>query len=83
MFLLDDLLASPVKFVLWVMEQVHDAAEQEMREEAQRIPLELAELYRMFEAGQLSEQEFDRRERKLLSRLDELNRRERAAPGGG
>lgn len=83
MFLLDDLLASPVKFVLWVMEQVHDAAQQEMREEAQRIPLELAELYRMFEAGQLSEQEFDRRERKLLSRLDELNHRERAAPGGG
>lgn len=82
MFLLDDLLASPAKFVLWVLEQVHEAAEQEMREEAQRIPLELAELYRMLETGQLTEDEFDRRERKLLDRLDQLGRREPAAPGG-
>ena len=82
MFLLDDLLTSPAKFVLWVLEQVHQAAEQEMREEAQRIPLELAELYRMLESGQLTEDEFDRRERKLLDRLDQLGRREHAAPGG-
>ncbi len=72
MLLIDDLLASPFKFVLWVMEQVHDAAEQEMREEAERIPLQLAELYRMLEAGQIGEDEFERRERALLSRLDEL-----------
>ncbi len=81
MLLLDDLLAAPFKFVLWVMEQVHDAAEQEMRAEAERIPLELAELYRMLEAGQISESEFDRRERALLDRLDQLER-EKAADAG-
>lgn len=82
MLLIDDLFASPVKFVIWIMEQVHQAAEQELREEAERIPLELAELYRMLETGQLSEDEFDRRERTLLARLDQLNRGQHAAPGG-
>lgn len=81
MLLLDDILASPFKFVLWVMEQVHEAAEQEMREEAERIPLQLAELYRMLEAGQISEGEFDRRERALLDRLDQLGPEK--ATGGG
>lgn len=81
MLLIDDLLASPFKFVLWVMEQVHDAAQQEIREEAERIPLELAELYRMLEAGQISENQFDKRERALLNRLDELNRDRHAADG--
>ncbi len=79
MLLLDDLIASPFKFVLWVMEQVHDAAQQEMREETERIPLELAELYRMLEAGQISEDEFDRRERALLDRLEQLD--PHAVPG--
>lgn len=75
MLLIDDLILSPGKFVLWIMRQVHDAAEKEMDQEGERITAELGELHRRLEAGAVSEEEFDMRERKLLDRLDELNAR--------
>lgn len=75
MFLLDDLVAAPVNFILWVMRQVHEAAENELEDEAEVIPTRLAELHRQLEAGQISEQDFDRQERQLLDRLDQLEQR--------
>ena len=36
MFLLDDLLLSPVKGVLWVFREIHDAAQQELAGELRR-----------------------------------------------
>ena len=72
MLLIDDLVASPVTFVLWVLRQVHEAAEQELKDEAERIPVQLAELHRLLESGQIGEEEFDARERELLDRLDEI-----------
>ncbi len=72
MLLIDNLVVSPASFVLWVLRQVHRAAQEELDHEAERIPLQLAELHRLLEAGQIGEQEFDARERALLARLDEL-----------
>ena len=72
MLLLDDLVASPVSFVLWVLRQVHEAAEKELEDEAEEIPSRLAELHRQLESGQISERDFDEQERQLLDRLDQL-----------
>jgi primosomal protein N'' len=72
MLLIDDLLLSPGKFVLWVLRQVHDAAEKEMENEAERITAQLGDLHRLLESGQIREEEFDARERKLLDRLEEI-----------
>jgi len=75
MLLIDDLLVSPATFVLWILRQVHQAAEKELKDEAERIPGQLAELHRLLESGQIGEEEFDARERKLLDRLDALDQR--------
>jgi len=75
MLLIDDLLVSPATFVLWILRQVHQAAEKELEDEAERIPGQLAELHRLLESGQIGEEEFDARERKLLDRLDALDQR--------
>ena len=45
MFLVDDLLMSPVKGVLWVFQEIHDAAQQELAGESEAITAALSELY--------------------------------------
>ena len=60
---------------MWVLRQVHEAAEMELEDEAEGIPLRLAELHRQLESGHITEQEFDEQERQLLDRLDQLEER--------
>jgi len=72
MFILDDILLFPVRGVALVAEQVRKAATHEFENEADAVRNELRELYMMLEAGRISEQEFDARERPLLERLDRI-----------
>jgi hypothetical protein len=78
MFLIDDLLLSPVKGVLWVFREIHDAAQQELAGESEAITGALSELYMKLEIGQITESEFDAQEKVLLDRLDRIQ--ETAAP---
>jgi len=79
MFLIDDLMLSPAKFVLWVFRQVQEAAQEELSGERQRLTAELGQLHAMLESGRLSEDEFDTLEGVLLDRLDALE--DQAAQG--
>ena len=79
MLLIDDLLLSPVKGVLWVFREVHDAAQQELAGESEAITATLSELYMKLETGQITETEFDAQEKALLDRLDRLQAEEQAA----
>ncbi len=72
MFLVDDILLSPARGILWVFEKVSQAAEEEMAAEADVIKAELRELYMMLETGKIPEQEYDAREKLLLDRLENL-----------
>ncbi|QUX31463.1 gas vesicle protein GvpG [Nocardiopsis akebiae] len=65
--------AAPVRFVDWTARQVLDAAEREMYDPS-RIRQQLAELSERFDAGELSESEFDRAEDELLDQLEEAER---------
>jgi len=75
MLLIDDLILAPGKFVFWILRQVHEAAEKEMDQEAERLTAELGELHRSLESGAVGEPEFDAREREILDRLDQLKAR--------
>ena len=75
MLLVDDLLLAPLSGLLWVVEKVHDAAREEMAHEADAITEELRQLYLMLEAKQITEDDFDARERELLDRLDAIRER--------
>jgi len=79
MFLVDDLLLFPIKGVLWVFREIRDAAEQERAGERESITATLSELYMQLETGQITEAEFDAREKVLLDRLDRLQAAEAAA----
>ncbi|HVX61371.1 MAG TPA: gas vesicle protein GvpG [Pirellulales bacterium] len=75
MFLLDDILFSPVRGLMSVFRSLHDAAQEELAHEAESIRNQLSEMYVQLETGQVSEEEFDRCERELLERLEKLDAR--------
>ena len=70
--LIDDILLFPARGVGWIAEQVRQAATHEFENEADAVRNELRELYMMLEAGRISEEQFDARERPLLERLDRI-----------
>jgi len=75
MFLLDDILLSPLRGVIWLARKINDAAQNEIANEGEAIKSELSEIYMLLETGKITEEEFDRREKTLLDRLDEINER--------
>ena len=72
MILIDSLLLAPFRGVLWVAEQINDAAREQRATEAETVTEELRQLYLDLESGHLTEDEFASREQRLLDRLDEL-----------
>ena len=70
MLIVDDILLFPVKGLLWVFEEICNAAEQDRLDEGERITQEIQQLYTMWEGGEIDDTEFDRREAELLDRLD-------------
>jgi hypothetical protein len=79
MLLVDDLLLAPIKGIFWVFREIYDAARKEQAGEAEAITAALRELYLRLETGQITETEFDAREKELLDRLDLLEAREETA----
>lgn len=72
MLIVDDILLFPVRSILWMFREIHNAAQQELATEAEAITAELSELYMMLETGRITEDEFDAKEVELLDRLDEI-----------
>lgn len=61
--------AAPARGTAWVLRQVVAEAERQYYDPAV-VQRELAELVAAFEAGDMDESEFDRREDELLARLE-------------
>ena len=72
MFIIDDILLSPAKGFMWIVRELHNAAQQEIKGEAERLTHKLSTLYMLLETGGISAEEFDQQEQQILARLDEL-----------
>lgn len=72
MLIIDDILLSPVRGILWIFREMYNSVRQEIEGEAESITNELSELYMMLETGKITESEFDAREKELLDRLDAI-----------
>jgi hypothetical protein len=72
---------APVRGVVWVMDRVLEAAEDEYYD-PEPVQRELAELEARLLAGEIDEETFDRREDELLEQLEEIRafRDERGRP---
>jgi len=78
MLLVDDLLLVPVRSVLWIFREIHNAAQEELATESETVSAELRDLYMRLETGKISEPEFEEGEKVLLERLDIVQRRTRS-----
>jgi len=71
MFLIDSILLAPVKGVVWLGEKLNEVAEKELNDDG-LIKQELMELQLRFELDEISEQEYNEKEKELLDRLEAI-----------
>jgi hypothetical protein len=73
MFVVDSILLSPVKGFMWIVRELHKAAQQELKGESDQLTHRLSTLYMMLETGQVTQEEFERQEHEILTRLEALD----------
>ncbi|MBU1615519.1 gas vesicle protein GvpG, partial [bacterium] len=61
MFLIDDILLSPLKGLIWLGQKINEVAEKEVSDEGV-IKERLMELQLRFELDEIGEEEYDRQE---------------------
>jgi hypothetical protein len=71
--LIDDVLLFPARGLIFVFNELAKKAREELLDDG-AVKHELRETYMLLETGRISEQEFDRRERRLVRRLEEIDR---------
>ena len=83
MFIIDDLLASPARGLMFVLRQINGAVQQEREAQEKATMAELTALHRELDEERITEDEFDAREHVLLSRLDRMKKDEGAESDNG
>ncbi|MBU1260417.1 gas vesicle protein GvpG [bacterium] len=73
MFLIDSILLAPLKGVVWLGEKLNEVADKELNDDG-LIKQELMELQLRFELDEISEQEYNEKEKELLDRLDAITK---------
>jgi hypothetical protein len=73
MFLIDDIILSPVKLVVWLGKKIDDIVEKEFSDEG-LIKEKLMQLQLRFEIDEISEENYNRQEKELLERLEAIRK---------
>lgn len=71
-FLLDDILLLPIKGVIWLGKKVRDMALEELEDTPEKLQRELFDLEMAREAEQISESEYQKKEKDILARMEAL-----------
>lgn len=77
MFLIDDILLAPLKGIIFLGKKIKEVADKELFDEG-RLKQNLMELQMKLEMEEISEEEYQKREKELLERLEAV----RKAKGG-
>jgi uncharacterized membrane protein YfbV (UPF0208 family) len=73
MFLIDDILLSPLKGIIWLGKKINEVAEKKFSDEG-LIKEKLMEVQMKFEMDKISEKEYNKQEAELLARLDAIRK---------
>lgn len=63
----------PIKGLVWIAEKLEDTAEEDLTDTG-RIQKELLELQMKFEMDEISEEEYDKKEAKLMAQLEAIRK---------
>ena len=69
MFLIDD-------FLMWIFETIHDQALEELEDTPEKLKRELLDNQLLLETDQITEDEYKKREKDILERLNALKEKE-------
>jgi len=69
MFLIDDILLSPLTGVIWIAQKLNDMAQKELTD-TDNIKEKLMTLQLKYELDEISEEEYNKLEKNLLMRFD-------------
>lgn len=72
MFIIDDILLSPIKGLLYIFKEIEKIAKEEKEDTAEKLKKELLEAQMLFEIDQITEEEYNKREKNILERLNAL-----------
>ena len=72
-FILDSILFSPIKLTVWLGEKLRDAAYDEVTDES-KIHEGLLHLQMQFEMDEISEEEYERQETRLMEQLEMIRK---------
>lgn len=72
----------PLKGLMWIGGKVEEVAEREMTDES-KIHEELLELQMRFELDEITEEEYEKREAKLMDKLEEIRKYKEEEGRGG
>jgi ABC-type Zn2+ transport system substrate-binding protein/surface adhesin len=73
MFLIDSILLSPLKGIIWVGEKINGVMTKEVSDEG-LIKEKLMEIQMRFELDEITEKEYEKEEKALLSQLDTIRK---------
>lgn len=73
MFLIDDLLFSPLKLVVWLGDKLNEVVNREVSDEG-LIKEKLMHLQLQFELDEVTEEEYNRQEKELLAHLEAIRK---------
>lgn len=72
-FLIDDILFLPLKFPVWIGKKIEEAAYRELTDES-KIREELLALQMRLEMGEITDEEYEKEEAKLMERLEAIKK---------
>lgn len=73
MFLIDDILLSPLKGIIWLGQKINEVAEKETSDEG-LIKEKLMATQLRFELDEIGEEEYKKQEDELLARLEAIRK---------
>ena len=73
-FLIDDILLAPIKGIIWIAEKVRDMAAEELEDTPEKFQRELLDLQMTLEAEQITEMEYQKKEKDILDRMEVLSK---------
>lgn len=81
-FLLDDLLLAPLKGVVWLSEKIKELSEKELYDE-DKVREELISLQAKLDMEEITKEEYLSCEKKLLERINEIQKWKKGNRGKG
>lgn len=77
MFIIDDLLLLPIKAFFGLFKKIHDLAKEELEDTPEKLKRELLDAQMLFETDEISEEEYQKREKDILKRLAAFKKEEK------